>query len=112
FGLAPALQVSRIDLNSGLKEGGHRGSGGHNKRLRSLAIVSEIALSFMLLVGAGLLIKSFIQLRDVSPGFTPGNVLTIRLVLLPAKYGQGVPSVLLLRQSLDRVSLIQVVRSI
>jgi len=111
FGLAPALQVSRIDLNSGLKEGGHSGSGGHNKRLRSLVIVSEIALSFMLLVGAGLLIKSFIQLRDVSPGFTPGNVLTIRLVLLPAKYAQGEPRVQLLRQTLERVNAIPGVRS-
>jgi putative ABC transport system permease protein len=112
FGLAPALQASRIDLNSGLKEGGRSGSGGvHHKRLRSLMMVSEIALSFMLLVGAGLLIKSFMRLRDVSPGFTPDNLLTMRVSLLPAKYAQGEPRVQLLRQTLEHLNAIPGVQS-
>src|SRR5262249_36734464 len=85
FGLAPAVQASRIDVNSGLKESGRSGSGGvRNRRLRGLMMVSEIALSFMLLAGAGLLIKSFIRLREVSPGFEANNLLTLRLSLLPA----------------------------
>ncbi|MCA1601655.1 MAG: FtsX-like permease family protein, partial [Acidobacteria bacterium] len=90
FGLAPALQVSRPDLNEALKEGLRSGASGHRNRLRSLLMVSEIALSFMLLVGAGLLIKSFIHLRDVSPGFNPDQVLAVRVSLPASKYAQGI----------------------
>jgi putative ABC transport system permease protein len=112
FGLIPALQISRSDLNGGLKESGRTSSGGaHSKRLRSLMMVSEIALSFMLLVGAGLLIKSFLRLRDVSPGFNAGNVLTMRVSLLPAKYATGEPRVQLLRQTLDRLKTLPGVQS-
>jgi putative ABC transport system permease protein len=104
FGLVPALQSSRVDLNTGLKEGGRTGSGGsrHN-RLRSMMMVAEIAFSFMLLVGAGLLIKSFVRLRDVSPGFTPDKVLTMRVSLLPDKYAKGEPRTQLLGQMLERL---------
>jgi putative ABC transport system permease protein len=112
FGLAPALQASRTDLGGGLKEGARGGSGGaHNKRLRSAMMVSEIALSFMLLVGAGLLIKSFVRLRDVSPGFTPDNVLTMRVSLPSAKYPKGEPRVQLLRQTLEHLQSIPGVQS-
>ena len=112
FGLAPALQGSRIDLNVGLKEGGRSGSGGaRNTRLRSVMMVSEIALSFMLLVGAGLLIKSFMRLREISPGFNSDNVLTMRVSLLPAKYAEGEPRVQLLRQAVGRLKAIPGVQS-
>lgn len=103
FGLAPAIQASRIDLTGGLKDGG-RGSGGtHNKRLRSVMMVSEVALSFMLLVGAGLLIKSFARLRDVSPGFNPESVLTMRISIPSAKYAKGEPRIQALRQTIERL---------
>ena len=107
FGLAPALQTSRLDLNETLKESGRRGSGGerHN-RLGSLLIVSEIALSFMLLVGAGLLVKSFMRLRDVGPGFNPANVLTMRLGTTPGKYPQGAPRAQLFRQAVERIKTV------
>jgi putative ABC transport system permease protein len=112
FGLAPALQAARVDLNGGLKEGGGKGSGGsRNKRLRSLMMISEIALSFMLLVGAGLLIRSFMRLREVSPGFTSDNLLTMRVSLLSSKYAAGEPRIQLLRQTLERLSTLPGVQS-
>jgi putative ABC transport system permease protein len=111
FGLAPALQASRIDLNERLKEGGRTGSGASHNRLRSLMMVSEIALSFMLLVGAGLLMKSFMRLREISPGFNADNVLTMRVSLLPAKYPEGEPRVQLLRQTVEHLKAIPGVQS-
>jgi putative ABC transport system permease protein len=79
FGLAPALQLRKVDLNARLKEAG-RGKtvGGHN-RLRSILVVSEIALSLILLAGAGITIRSFVRLEQVDTGFDPTNVLAIRM---------------------------------
>jgi putative ABC transport system permease protein len=111
FGLAPALQASRVDLTGGLKEGGRGSGSSHNKRLRSVMMVSEIALSFMLLVGAGLLIKSFMKLRDVSPGFNADGVLTMRISMPSAKYPKGEPRVQMLRQTLERLQTVPGVQS-
>jgi predicted permease len=87
FGIAPALQSSRFDLNEALKEGGRGGSDGRGrKRVRSLLMVSEVALSLVLLVGAGLLIKSFVKLRNTDPGFDPDNTLTASVSLAAVRY--------------------------
>jgi putative ABC transport system permease protein len=113
FGVAPALQTSRLDLNENLKESGRRGGGGerHN-RLGSLLIVSEVALSFMLLVGAGLLVKSFMRLRDVSPGFNHNNVLTMRMGLMPGKYKQGEPRAQVFKQAVEKIKSVPGVESV
>jgi len=84
FGLAPALRAARVDINSTLKAGGRNtqgdgGLGGSRRRLRSLLVVGEVAVSMMLLVGAGLLIRSFVQLQRVSPGFDPEGVVSMRV---------------------------------
>ena len=84
FGLAPALRSVKVDLNSSLKSGGRstQTDGGFSlsrHRLRSLLVVSELALSLMLLIGAGLLIRSFVRIQGVSPGFNPEHVISMRL---------------------------------
>jgi putative ABC transport system permease protein len=86
FGLAPALQASKLDVTSSLKEGGRTGEGYRRTSARSLLLIGEVALSLVLLVGAGLLIQSFVRLQEVRPGFNPHNVLMACLAVPAAKY--------------------------
>jgi predicted permease len=84
FGLVPALRAARLDLNTALKAGGRNtqgegGFGSSRRRMRSLLVVIEVAVSLMLLIGAGFLVRSFIRLQDVSPGFEPSGVISMRL---------------------------------
>ena len=92
FGLAPALRVSRLDLHDHLKEAG-RGSGagamwGRGNHLRRAIVVAELALSLVLLIAAGLLIRSFARLQSVAPGFNAKNVLTLGLTMRGQQYAK------------------------
>jgi predicted permease len=87
FGLAPAMHGSKADLSQDLKEGSRGTSEGHRmNHARNLLVVSEVAISLMLVIGAGLLIRSFIQLQAVRPGFDTNNLLIVRMSLPKAKY--------------------------
>ena len=86
FGIVPALQASKLDVTSALKEGGRSAEGHRRTSARSLLLIGEVALSLVLLVGAGLLIKSFLRLQEVRPGFNPHNVLIASVSLPGAKY--------------------------
>jgi putative ABC transport system permease protein len=86
FGVAPALQASRIDLNETLKEGGRGGAGASRHPLRRALVISEVALSLILLISAGLMMRSFLRLQQVNPGLKAENVLTLRVSLPNAKY--------------------------
>jgi putative ABC transport system permease protein len=86
FGLLPALQISKPDLAATLKEGGRSGTGASHNRLRSLLVVAEVALALVLLVGATLLIRTFVGLRTVDPGIDPRNVLTFQTSLASGGY--------------------------
>ncbi|MGH9838506.1 MAG: ABC transporter permease [Blastocatellia bacterium] len=86
FGLFPALRASRVELHETLKEGGRGTPGIGHQRLRNLLVVAEVALSLVLLVGAGLLIRSYQRIQNASPGFDPRNVLSLRLALPASRY--------------------------
>jgi putative ABC transport system permease protein len=86
FGFVPALQASKPDLNETLKEGGGKTTASGQHRMRSALVVAEVALSLVLLTGAGLMMKSFWQILKTNPGFTADNVLTMSMTLPRAKY--------------------------
>ena len=104
FGLVPAMQSSKSDLNESLKEGGRGGSAGARRnRIRGLLVVAEIALSLVLLIGGGLMIKSFIRLEQVNPGFDARDVLTMRLSLPAAQYPDGRRRAAFFQQVIQRI---------
>jgi putative ABC transport system permease protein len=89
FGLVPALQGTKPDINESLKQGARSSSGPGRTRIRSLLVTGEVALAMVLLTGAGLLTRSFVRLAGVDPGFDPGNVLTAQIPLSPKRYPRG-----------------------
>ncbi|HEX8279927.1 MAG TPA: ABC transporter permease, partial [Chthoniobacterales bacterium] len=87
FGLAPASQASSFNLNETLKEGGRdSASGSRGNRIRNVLVIAEVAVSFILLIGAGLLINSFLHLRNLHPGFRSDHLLTMKVALSEVKY--------------------------
>jgi len=104
-GLAPALQSSRPDLSEALKEGGSKASAGASRhRLLGALVVVEVALSLVLLAGAGLMFKSFLNLLRTSPGFRTENVLSMNLLLPRARYGEPAPRAAFIEQVVGRIS--------
>ena len=109
FGVVPVWRAIKVDLNTSLKSGGRSGQtdGGMalgRQRLRGLLVVSELALSLMLLIGAGLLIRSFVRLQSVPPGFTTDRVLTMQVAASGAKYRQDKAVVQFYREIESRIA--------
>jgi putative ABC transport system permease protein len=109
FGIAPAWRAVKVDLNTSLKSGGRSGQsdGGMRlarNRLRGLLVASELALSLMLLIGAGLLIRSFVRLQGVLPGFTTDHVLSMQVVASGPKYRQNKAVVQFYQEIGDRIT--------
>jgi putative ABC transport system permease protein len=104
FGLVPAIQATKLDINGWLKEGSGRSSAGVQRRfLRQLLIVSEVSLSLVLLVGAGLLIKSFVRLQQVDPGFKTDNLLTMSMTIPDDKYPDALRKGAFFQQALQQI---------
>lgn len=114
FGLAPALQASKPDLNEILKESGGRGSTGgiHRQRVRNMLVVAEVALALVLLVGGGLMIRSFLRLQRVNPGFNPDNAMMVKLVLPKSRYPEDGQQTAFLNQLVENVSALPRVQSV
>jgi len=112
FGLFPAVHVSRLDVNSTLKEtSGRSGTGRRQNLARACLVVGEIALALVLLVGAALLIRTFVGLRSVNPGFDPHNVLTLQTSLSGGRYGTTAQVANLTRQMTERLESLPGVQS-
>jgi len=102
FGLAPALQASKPDLVSTLKEGGQKG-GSQGGRVRSVLVVAEVALALVLVIGAGLMIRSFLRLQQVDPGFNANNLLMLSVGLPGAKYPEDSQAITFFEQAEQRL---------
>jgi putative ABC transport system permease protein len=112
FGIFPAVQLSRTDVNSTLRDEGRGGSGGRGRTLpRALLVVSQVALSLPLLISAGLLVRSFGHLLKVNPGFDPHNVLVMNVSLPTVKYSDPQKQIAFFDELLRRVSALPGVRS-
>jgi putative ABC transport system permease protein len=112
FGVAPALQAAHPDLNETLKEGGRSSGGGSRHGLRRVLVITEVALSLVLLIGAGLMMRSFMRLQHVNPGFNPQNVLTLQVALPQSKYPKGEQRQAFFQQLLERVGALPGVRNV
>ena len=111
FGLVPALQVSKADLHETLKEGGRTGSSGARAWVRNTLVVLEMALALVVLVSAGLLIRSFWRLQQVNPGFAPQNVLAMSLGLPATKYREPAQRANFYKEILQRIRALPGVQS-
>jgi len=103
FGLAPALHSVRASLNDSLKEGNRTSVSRSGNQIRKVLVVSEFALALVLMIGDGLLIRSFLRLRDVNPGFQPDHLVTARISLPPTHYEQDPRIISFWQQFLESV---------
>jgi predicted permease len=112
FGTMPALQAARVDLNTVLRnEGGSTSQGHHRARLTSALVVGQVGLSLLLLIGAGLFLRSFVRLLKVDPGFEGRNVLTMNLSLSTTKYARPDQQIAFFDDVLRRVATVPGVRT-
>ncbi len=112
FGLIPSIHASKPDLNEALKEGSRGSTGGvAGKRIRSVLVAVEVALSLVLLIGAGLMIRSFLRLQQMNLGFNPDNVLAVNLSLSPSKYPEDRQQVAFFQAALERLQSLTGVQS-
>jgi len=112
FGLLPALRISKLDVNSVLKEaGGRSGSGLRHNRLRGVLVAAEMALAVILVAGAALMIRTFVGLRSVQPGFNPANVITMQTSLTGGRYDSTAKAETMIRQVVDHIEALPGVRA-
>jgi putative ABC transport system permease protein len=105
FGLAPSVQASRVDLNTTIKEGGGRSSGGFRQnKARALLVVTEMGMALVLLVGAALFIRTFLALHAVDPGFDAHHVLTMRMSLRGERFARASAVADLMRDGTERLN--------
>lgn len=113
FGIFPALRLSRTNVNQTLRDEGRGSTSGHNRmHLRGALVVGEVALSMMLLIGAGLLVRSFVRLLSVDPGFDPQNVLTMNVNIPTVKYADAQKQIAFFDELVRRTSALPGVRSV
>ncbi|MCX6633268.1 MAG: ABC transporter permease [Candidatus Solibacter sp.] len=113
FGLAPAMQGSGTSLGAALNEGGRAGTAGRaGRRLRNILAITEVALAMVVLIAAGLLMRSFIGLRSVDPGFQAAGVLTVRVPLAGGRNAAPDRRIAFFRQVSDRVAMLPGVRAV
>ena len=111
FGLAPALQAGKANLNGLLKGGGRAGADGRQRRLRDTLVAAEVALALLLLIGTGLLVRSFWRLQQTAPGFNPERVLTAMVSLPYGRYGNRTNVAAFHQQLLERLAALPGVES-
>ncbi len=111
FGLAPALQASSVHLQDALKEGGAAGAGREGGRVRRVFVAAEVAIALVLLVGAGLMTRSFLALQAIDPGFDPRGVITFEVSVAGTRQAEPGRRPILYRQILERIAALPGVRS-
>jgi putative ABC transport system permease protein len=113
FGLAPALQASKVQLNESLKEAGRSAADGRSgNRLRNLLVVFEVALAMVLLCGAGLLLKSFLRMRGIDPGFRSDRILTLNVNLTLSQYPKPLDHTRFFQQAIERIRVLPGVQAV
>jgi len=112
FGLVPALQVSRPDVNQALQHGAKGSTSGRGNRVRNALVISQVAFSLLLLSGAGLLLKSFFQLRATDPGFEPARVMVANISVPRVTYGEAEKRIRFFTQLLPKLAALPGIKTV